>query len=89
VCGLSFQLIILQVDFESGVIMWIKLGCIGQTSVRKGNWWRRYHCHNGRIYAWMRGWHMKSLRRTQRNDGKMHIKGVRQSSGVMNEPICN
>jgi len=89
VCGLHCQFIIPQVDFESGVIMWIKLGCIGRTSVRKGNWWRRYHCHDGRIYTQMRGWCMKSLRRTQRSDGKMHIKGVGWSSGVMNEPICD
>jgi len=89
VCSLGCQFIIFQVDFKSGAIMWIKLGCIGWSSVRKGNQWRRYHYHNGRIYAQMRGWCMKSLRRTWRSDGKMHVKGVGQSSGVMNEPICD
>jgi len=30
---------------------------------------------------------MKSLRRTWGSDGKVHVKGVRRSSGIMDEPI--
>jgi len=57
--------------------------------VRKGNQWRRYCCHNGEIYTRVRRWCTKSLRRTWGSDGKVHIKGVRWSSGITDEPICN
>jgi len=69
--------------------MWIKLWSVGRTPVRKGNWWRRYCCHNGRIYTQMRRWCVKSLRRTRGSDGKVHIKGVGWISGIMDEPLHN